>query len=94
MDPNARPPLISNAGLIALDDPGRGLRADDECDRRWQGQQAGLERRQAGDELQVLGDEEEVADGHEDGQEVDDECGAELGLPEQGQVDHRVRQPP
>ena len=52
-----------------------------------------MERRQAGDELQILGDEEEVADGHEDGQEVDDECGAELGLPER-EVDHRVRQPP
>ena len=54
--------------------------------------QAGLERRQAEDQLQVLRDEQEVADGHEDRQEVDGERRVEGRDPEQAQVDHRVRQ--
>src|SRR5204862_6093164 len=57
-------------GADAVDNPRREVRANDEPDRGWHGPYARDERRQAEDELEVLGDEQEVADGHEDRQEV------------------------
>ena len=48
------------------------------------------QRGQADDQLEVLRDEQEIADGHEDRQEVHDQRGVEGRDPEQAQVDHRV----
>ena len=74
------------------EEPGRRVRADDERDRRGHRPDPGLERREAEDQLQVLGDEDEVADRHEDRQEVDGERRAEGRNPEEADVDHRVGQ--
>ena len=72
------------------------LRGDDERDGRGQRPQPGDQRREADHELEVLGDEQEVADHHEDRQEVDGERGVEGADAEQwtsimGSVSRRWR---